>query len=257
MVNSVHVLSETLLTAYPLLELLFANTRRLTRVIVPLNPCTSKRIYVRTIGEPSTRKVIAEPEFVVGLLSFTYESALGANTNVLEAGGLVIVGTGVDIPVGVDDGSIVFVAVELGVDVFVGEGGVLVRIVIVGVNDGWIVGVLVMGDETVTVKVAVEVRVNVDEGPIVEVAVEVEVFVVVKIAVAVCVDVRVNVGDGPTVEVAVEVEVIVNVGVNVRVNVGDNVEVVGADVITSWAAAEPSREENSAPSVLSAIKAKV
>ena len=111
------------------------------------------------------------------------------------------------------------------------------------------------GDEIVAVKVAVDVGVNVAEGPIV--GVDVEVFVVVRIAVAVCVDVRVNVGDGPTVEVAIEVEVIVNVGVNVRVNVGGNVDVVGTDVITSWAAAEPSREENSAPSVLSAINAKV
>jgi len=43
MVVSVQVLFETLYTVYPLLELLLAYTRKVTRVIVPVKPWTLKR----------------------------------------------------------------------------------------------------------------------------------------------------------------------------------------------------------------------
>lgn len=144
--------------------------------------------------------------------------------------------------------------VGVGVDVLVdvGEGRVVAKIIGVGVSDGPIVGVSVAART-----VGVRVSVNVGDGSRVDVEV------------GVCVNVPVNVGDAPTVGetvavtadvdvfVAVKVAVDVRVDVGVKVDVCVKVEVAVAVVITNCAGAPPSRDENSAPSVLSAIKANV
>lgn len=106
---------------YPLLELLFAYTRKVTRVTVPLIPCTLKRMYVRTIGEPSTRNCVDVPKFMVALPESTYESAVGENVKVAGVGVCVTVEVGVLVEVG--EGVGVKVAGAVGVEV-----GVLVAI---------------------------------------------------------------------------------------------------------------------------------
>ena len=60
-VDSLHVLSATPRTAYPLLELLFAYTRSVTFFTVPETPLILKRRYEFIMGEPSVRIDVDEP----------------------------------------------------------------------------------------------------------------------------------------------------------------------------------------------------